>query len=241
MKRIILIALAFTLPFGVIAQGKLFKKLDNFNKEAEAKKDKLGHFEESQYIIEGEGHVVFTDGVEKPGTIKFVVGVHTDTMKYFRFTPAEEMKPKKIRSGDVVSFTVNGSTFYPIRIKKDDLNIGNSRIFVEMLHDAEADKFKMYRYRQVAVKPKEFSQTTPYELKTGYFVMLSDFKNAHEITDITFTPFAKKMSGYLKDCPTLADKIKSKEEGYKYNAFDLLGNDEVFLRIMKEYNECGQE
>jgi hypothetical protein len=58
--------------------------------------------------------------------------------------------------------------------------------------------------------------------------------------DLTFTPFAKKMSEYLKDCPELAKKIEDKEKGYKYNMFNGAANNEVFFKIMEEYNACGK-
>ena len=57
---------------------------------------------------------------------------------------------------------------------------------------------------------------------------------------MTFSPFASKMSDYLKDCPELAQKIKDKDKGYKYNMFKGAENDEVFFRVMQEYNSCGK-
>jgi len=239
MRKIVFAIIWILIPMVMNAQG-LFKKLDKMNREAEAKEDKAGVFSGSDYVIAGDGKIVLPDGTEEAGTVKFIVMMRLDSMKYFWFTPASEMKPKKMRNKDVKCFVVNNRAFYPVRTKDDDLNIGNDLIFMEMLNNSEQDKFKMYLFRKVEAVPKQFSQTKPYELKTDYYVVLPDFKNAHNMEDLTFTPFAKKMSDYLKDCPELSDKIKNKEDGYKYNMMNLNGNDEVFLRIMKEYNSCGK-
>lgn len=240
MKKILLGALLFTgAVCGTLhtqAQGKFLDKISKFA----GKEDDLGKFDGDRYIIDGNGSVTLEDGSTQEGTVKFVVTKDLGDMKYFWFTPASEMKPKMMRSGDVKYFTVKEKTFYPIRTKEDDLAIGNSRIFMERLNGSDDDKFKMFFYRKVEANSKEFAANKPYLLNTGYYVMLPEFKNAHEITDMTFTPFAKKMSEYLKDCPEVADKIKDKKDGYKYNMFKGAENNEVFLRIMDEYNKCGK-
>ncbi len=52
--------------------------------------------------------------------------------------------------------------------------------------------------------------------------------------------FENKVSEKVKDCITLADKIKNKEKGYFYAQVSF--NDEnkinTWFRIIEEYNEC---
>lgn len=240
MKKILLGAMLFSCILGAVhtvqAQGKFMDKLNKFA----GKEDDLGRYEGANYIIDGNGSVTFEDGTTQEGTVKFIVSTNMTDLKFVWFTPANEMEPKQLGSKDVKFFTVKNKTFYPIRMKEDDISIGNTRIFMERLNNSDDDKFKMFFLRKLEVTPKDFAASKPYTLSTGYYVMLPEFKNAHEIIDITFTPFAKKMSEYLKDCPEVSEKIKDKKDGYKYNVFKGAENNEVFLRIMDEYNKCGK-
>lgn len=201
--------------------------------------DSIGRIEGASYVVDGSGSITLEDGTTQEGTVKFTVTTDNDDMKWIWFTPAAEMKPKKIKSGELQYFTVKNRRFYPIRMKEDDMAIGNSRIFMEAMHNSDADKFKMFHLRKMERNTSGIGENA-YELKRGWYVLLPDFKNAHEIVDFTFTPFAKKMSEHLKDCPELAKKIADKEKGYKVNMLSGAANDEVYFRIMTEYNNCGK-
>lgn len=194
-----------------------------------------------RYVVAGPGQVALPDGALMTGTVSLVVSNTDDSMKYVTFIPENEMKPMRMWSDDVKYVVVRGRTFLPVRMKGDDLSIGHKTLFMEMLNGSLDDKFKMYRYRKL--ERNEMSsgaKDKPYLLHRAFYVMLPDFKNAHEIVDLTFSPFAAKMSEYLKDCPELAKKIEDKEKGYKYNMFKGAENDEVFFRVMQEYNACGK-
>ncbi len=234
MKKIAIVMLSL-LAAPAMAQAQGF--LDKVKKFA-GTSDTLGYWKSATYVIEGPGSITLEDGSKQDGTVQFMVTGDNDDLRRIWFTPASEMKPKKLQSGEIKYFTVKGTDFYAIRMKEDDMAIGNARIFMEQINQSPEDKFRMYRLRKV--EKAEGPSDKPWQLKRGYFVMLPDFKNAHEIIDMTFTPFAKKMSEYLKDCPELSKKIADKEEGYKYNMFRGAGNDEVFIRVMQEYNACGK-
>jgi len=49
------------------------------------------------------------------------------------------------------------------------------------------------------------------------------------------------MSRLLEDCPQLASKISSKEQGYFYAQFTLFKEKRpnVILNIIEDYNQCG--
>lgn len=236
MKKLVFsICLAIAIPQVAGAQG-LLNKLSKFAGKA----DSLGEWKGSaSYMIQGPGSVTLLDGTNEEGTIQFEITESKKTLTYVMFTPATEMKPRKIMNDDIQFFSVKGKNFYPIRTKEEDIAIGNKTIFMEMLNNSVEDKFKMFQFRRLE-KSQMPSADKPYDLNRGYYVMLPEFKNAHEIVDLTFTPFAKKMSEYLKDCPELAEKIKAKEKGYKYNMFNGAANNEIFFRIMDEYNACGK-
>lgn len=227
----VLVAVTLSSSF---AQESFLDKLQKFAGEA----DTIGQLRGSRYLVIGEGMVAFQDGSQQKGNIEFEITVRSSDMSYIMFTPENEMQAKAIGENKIEYFKVNGHTFYPVKLKMDDLAIGNKRIFAEMLHTDANDPFKMYLLRMVAVKSPEFRQNGAFELSRSFYVQLPEFKVAHGLEDITFTPFAKKMSNYLKDCPELAEKIKNKEEGYKYNMFKGAANNAVFYRIMDEYNAC---
>jgi hypothetical protein len=222
---------------GTHAQGFLDKL-----KKFAGNEDTLGVQQDIiRYVIEGPGTVTLPGGALMSGTVSLVVSNNEDSMKYVTFIPENEMKPMRMWSDDVAYVTVKGRSFLPVRMKEDDLSIGHKTIFMEMLNNSRDDKFKMYRFRKL--ERNEMSsgaKDKPYLLHRAFYVMLPDFKNAHEIVDMTFSPFASKMSGYLKDCPELAKKIEDKEKGYRYNMFKGAENDEVFFRVMQEYNSCGK-
>lgn len=220
------------LPFLSNAQGLLDKM-----KEFAGEDDTLGRLEGRNYIIDGPGSVTFADGVVQEGIIQYFVTTNNYEMRYFYFTPANEMDSFKVTYKEVDHFTVKGKDFYPVRTKEDDISVGNAKIFMEMLNGSPTDKFKMYLLRKLEANTSGIGDR-PYDVATGYYVILPEFKNAHEIIDIKFTPFAKKMSEYLKDCPELAEKIADKDKDYKVNMFKGAANNEIFLRVMNEYNNC---
>lgn len=240
MKKFVLsFGLALAMPVMVNAQG-FMKKLEKLEKFA-GSADSLGVWKDAtSYMIEGPGSVIMKDGTKEEGTVQLNVTEYKTTLTYIYFTPASQMKPIKMTDDEILSFTVKGKDFYPIRMKEDDASIGNRTIFMEMLNGSPNDKFRMYRLRKLEKETMQ-NASRPYSLNRGFYVMLPEFKNAHEIVDLTFTPFAKKMSNYLKDCPELAKKIEDKEKGYKYNMFNGAANDEVFFRIMEEYNACEKQ
>ena len=233
-KFVIAAAILLTVPTLTNAQGFLDKM-----KKFAGTSDSLGFWQGSTYLIDGNGSITLPDGTKQEGTIKFeITGDNNDMGRVF-FTPASEMKPKRMTDDNIKFFTVKGKDFYPVRTKEDDTHIGHSTMFMEMINNSPDDKFKMYRLRKV--EAGSAASNKPYDLHRGYYILLPDFKNAHEIIDLTFTPFAKRMSEYLKDCPELAKKIEDKEKGYKYNMFNGAANDEVFIRVMQEYNACGKQ
>ena len=77
------------------------------------------------------------------------------------------------------------------------------------------DKFKSFYLRQQNINKKKQFQNTPFIVDHAYFVQFQDWEKAHDSQDLTFIPFAKKMSEYVKDCTELSKKISDKEDGYK--------------------------
>lgn len=55
--------------------------------------------------------------------------------------------------------------------------------------------------------------------------------------------FDNKLGELLQDCPALAEKVLKKDQGYFYRGFNTTEKDKlkVWLRIIKEYNECPRQ
>jgi hypothetical protein len=79
-----------------------------------------------------------------------------------------------------------------------------------------------------------------------YYVQLpnEDENFVHAANGTTFVPhFEEKVSRLVHDCPALAKKIAEKKPGYFYAQVSLVREKraEVLMRIIEEYNECGEE
>lgn len=238
MKRLSLFLVLIIGGFGLShAQNNFLDKLQKFAETA----DTIGYLRDSFYVVEGSGMLALNDGTETPGIIELHITKKPAKMNYIMFTPEGQMRSKRIKEKKVNYFVVNGHVFYPMKLKRDDIGIGHTRIFVEMLNENSDDPFKMYLLRLVSEKPAGFRQEGNYELSRSYYAFLPGFKIARGLEDLTFTPFARKMSNYLKDCSELSKKIKNKEKGYKYSMFKGAENIDVFFRIMEEYNHCDRK
>lgn len=234
MKKHFLLFMVIALPYFGFAQGngKFLDKLEAFA----GKGDTLGVMLNDTYIIDGPGNIINLDGSVQNGTIKYVMTTNSKDMTFVQFIPEGEMKPKIIKSNKLNGFMVKGRTFVPVRAKLDDLSIGNLSPFMEMLNEHMQDKYQMYMFRKITPNTSGIGNTK-FDLSRYFFVYLPAFKNAHSIEDIKFTPFAKRMSGYIADFPELAKKVADKAEGYKVSLLNGAANAEVYYRIMEEYNE----
>ena len=235
IKKTALFLLA-TLLIGTtctIAQTKLLDKLKKFAGPSDEliKMDSKGN-----YYLEDNGTVFFADNTQQTGVIHFSLDEPTKIL----FHPADKMKPEIVKSKLIHHFILAGKTFYAVTFKESSLAIGKEKSFMEMVNADINDKFKLFYLRQQNINKEKQFQNTPFIVDHAYFVQFQDWEKAHDSQDLTFIPFAKKMSEYVKDCPELSKKISDKEDGYKVSMFGGNANNEVVIRIMQEFNTCGK-
>jgi hypothetical protein len=212
--------------------GSLLDKLQKFAGPADSL---IQNDPQGNYFIEENGTVYFTDGTEAHGVIRFNLNENTCIL----FHPEDKMRPERICSKKIDHFSVRGKIFYAVTYKASSMAIGREKIFMEMLNHGPQDRFRLFYLRKQEVNTDRSFSQDPFKVNSAFFVMLPEWDKAHDIEDLRFMPFAKKMSGYLQDCPELSEKIKNKEEGYKVNMLSGAANYDVYFRVMQEYNACG--
>ncbi|MDE3254501.1 MAG: hypothetical protein KGN97_00845 [Bacteroidota bacterium] len=235
LKKITLsvVALLLLSASTMHAQTKLLDKLKKFAGPSDEliKMDSKGN-----YYLEDNGTVFFADNTQQNGVIHFSLDEPTKIL----FHPADKMKPELVKSKLIHHFILAGKTFYAVTFKESSLAIGKEKSFMEMVNTDINDKFKLFYLRQQNINKEKQFQNTPFIVDHAYFVQFQDWEKAHDSQDLTFIPFAKKMSEYVKDCTELSKKISDKEDGYKVSMFGGNANNEVVIRIMQEYNACGK-
>ena len=230
--KIFFAIILLTVPADSRAQG-FMSKLTKFAGRADSMAVQApdGH-----YYIEGDGVMYMADGTVVPGIIRF--GFVSQSC--IDFHPATEMKMKTYCSNKIDHFTIGNKKFYAVTFKESSFTIGHEKVFMERLNDNDSDRFRMFYIRHEVRNTDQQFQSGQWKLDHGYYVLLPDMEKAYDIEDTRFMPFAKKMSALLQDCPDLSKKIADKEAGYKISVFAGGGNDEVYLRIMREYNACAK-
>jgi hypothetical protein len=154
------------------------------------------------------------------------------------FAEGAEKEYKKYSLADIKSLYINGATYFV----KTIVSTSNNKNVQRFLKEISLPGGRMALYENEVVSKN--NETNTNETKLQYFVQLPNTSNndVYNIASNKFTPnFDDKMSSYVQDCTTLADKIKSKDKAYFY---PFLVNDNsprrkaVLLQIINDYNNC---
>jgi hypothetical protein len=185
-------------------------------------------------VYKKEGIVYMDDASVKKGIISIAFeNMHERdnemSIKADDDTVNEKLDVKKIRS-----YTIDGHTYV---VKIINLYLGSEYhyLFVERLTN-ENDKMQLYKL--IPPENTNVSGLDPYY----YYISFPAF-GEYQVIDINsekLVPlFDIKMASYLKDCPDLQDKVRSKQKNYYYTLFSLGAiRIEIIKNIVKEYNEC---
>jgi hypothetical protein len=198
------------------------------------------------YCMSGEGKIVLADGKEETGMIKLYPGEKEGAMSILYVYTPDKMKPLKFYASDAQYAMIGDVKLIPVKGKPD---FGNTfEAFGVVLNKNADDDLWIYRlYKVTARSADEMRQYggAPLSLNALFYAQLLEDKKAWELGGTSLSPFHKYMSKALKNCETVANKIKEKEEGYNYKAIsfrEIAGKkeegSEILFRIMKEYNEC---
>ena len=134
--------------------------------------------------------------------------------------------PKKYLPTDVEYFTIEDTTFVPVKTPQS--------LTGEFMIRMTPEDYKIQLYKKYEQDPQT------YKILFKYFAMFPGQTKAKDImSDLTLMPFAKKVPKNIADCPDLAGKIEKKEDPYK---MPLLSNEKTFftmyLKIAEAYQDC---
>ncbi|MBI3719027.1 MAG: hypothetical protein HY252_10600 [Sphingobacteriales bacterium] len=202
------------------------------------------YFRSSNDLLNEDSHVVLMNGTEIDGklTVQFETGHETNKQLSL---VTKEGATKKIIVSDVKYYIYNGDYYFPKEINLEAYEIPardkvytpnvNNLLFVKRLtpENAKMSLYELYQPR---------TQSTDGADHFDYFVSLKndDRLIAWSIRGPKFFPdFDYKVGTIVEDCPTLAEKVKQRQSGYFVKQLSIDGKkEEVFKRIVKEYNNC---
>ena len=150
----------------------------------------------------------------------------------------EGHRPMQFNLKDVKAFSVENE-LYELKEIHEGLNLGKQLYFMKRL-TPEHSRIHLYEF----LKKETVNKTSVRHLPELYLQLPGEDENyVHAANGSKFVPhFEEKVSRMVQDCPTLAKKIKERNHEYFYAQVNLLKErrTEVLLRIIEEYNECGE-
>lgn len=157
---------------------------------------------------------------------------------YILFKERDAKETQKIYLTDVKGVLVRNNYYEPKLVDIGSLFVLKKMLFIRRLTD-ENSKIGLYEYRRESPS----SGTSGVDIDYLYYISLpgADRLRAENIEGKHLTPnFENKMSEIVKDCPSLAEKIKRKDPGYFYAQISLIKDKkvEIMRNIIEEYNRC---
>ncbi len=181
---------------------------------------------EPAIISSGKGTVFMLDGSQLEGEITFN---HTWQMNIKLNTPDGE---QKIKFKEMNGFVIGDERY--TKISSGALSLGDDQIFAKCL-TPENFKISIYEHISQGVVGTNYL----HETERSYFVKFPSDEKIRSLNDVYFTPFNKKVSKLVEDCPALSKKILDKENDYKLGMISTPELKlELFLRIANEYQQC---
>lgn len=154
-----------------------------------------------------------------------------------------DKKPMQFRFEQIKGYSIRGDYYALKRMNGSSLfNMSRKYSFMRRL-TPESSLIHLYENveEETTVNRSDNSRRTEYDLQ--YYLELPNEETdaVWALTSSRFVPnFDDKMSKLVSDCPVLARKIASKEEGYFYAQVSLIKEKRagVLLNIIEDYNRC---
>ncbi len=179
------------------------------------------------------------DGSKVPGLL--TVTFETFNSANITYSDAVEFIPEgkdsmeKIKLNAIDGYAM-GNDFYALKKLDIYMNSINRLLFVKRL-SPENSKIQLYELYE--------SGRGNYsgEVKYSYYLTLPSsgpLETINTRSSVIMPSFELKMSNIVADCPSLAEKIRLKQEGYflPMVTFNIKKHPEVLLKIINEYNAC---
>ena len=156
-----------------------------------------------------------------------------------------DTKPMHYDLGEVEGYRIRND-YYALKEKRGGLSIGRRLSFMKRL-TPENSRIHLFEDidRVTETNRANGNQNTQTRYETEYYLQLPNEpgSNVYALDGSRFVPnFDEKMSRIVSDCPTLAQKIAAKENGYFYAQVSLFKEKRanVMMTIIEEYNRCGK-
>ncbi len=164
-------------------------------------------------------------------------------LNYITITKTDSKKPERISINDIQSMSVRGNIYEP---KLIDMSFRDQVRFVKRLtrENSRIQLYELYEQSTNISNNSNGATDTRVRDKYSYYIITPSHapqQTAWNIEGKHLTPnFEDKMSEIVKNCPTLADKIRRKEKGYFYAQISLIQEKklQIVLSIIDEYNNC---
>jgi hypothetical protein len=186
--------------------------------------------QEAEIIYSGPGKAILEDGTIKEGELYH--SRVTQRRVGFKSDGVEET----FKSNEIKEFYINNLHF----VKVQSAALGVKDPDFAIVKSSEGAQVKLYevcwQHNIGKAIGNEAPQFTTYR---DYYAQFPTQKQIKPLGDVTFIPFAKKVSKLVESCPPLSEKIAGKEKGY---SIGLVASDEmkleVFARISEDFENC---
>jgi hypothetical protein len=157
-----------------------------------------------------------------------------------QFAEGDTKEYKDYFTSDIKSIFYNGNNY---AVKLLITNALSSDIYrLVKLLNPPGSKIELYEYETTKQVTAANGATVSSQKVMQYYLQLpgATHNEVYNIESAKFTPnFDEKMSAIVQDCPTLAEKIKSKNKDYFYPYFSSEQKRKIVLQqIINEYNNC---
>jgi hypothetical protein len=194
----------------------------------------MSYFESPNNLRNIDGTLHLKDGKKLDG--RLVVETENVFGSKVRLYTEDEKKPMQFSLNQVKGFSIRGDE-YELKEIREGISIGKRQFFMKRL-TPQNSRMHLFEFSK-----KETTNKTSTRHVTEFYVQLPDEEEdlVYSTNGSHFVPhFEDKVSRIVSDCPSLARKIASKQNGYFYAQVSLLKEKraDVMLRIINEYNDC---
>ena len=186
------------------------------------------------------GIIYLKDGKEITGPLSSSLQNFGGTESYIRFTDQNGKEGQKIYIKDIKGISVRNNYYEP---KLIDMGFASrdKMLFVKRL-TRPGMRIGLYELYEQQTNSNSRGQTYNTNSYT-YYVSFPGHPEyeAWNVDGKHLTPnFEDKMSEQVKDCPTLAEKIRQNEKGYFYAQISFASEKriETIMNIADEYEKC---
>lgn len=187
---------------------------------------------EKEISYKGSGQVILEAGETISGLI-----THSRITQRRVTIEREDGTQQTYKISEVKGFTINGDVFE--KILPPTIAVKDPEFATVLSNPASPIKIYLVCYQE-NISLGSNAELGLWPTHREYYALFPSIGKLKDLSNIAFTPFAKKVSTLVQDCPAVSARIKNKEKGY---TIGLLSTDQdkinVFVNIANAYHdEC---